>query len=220
MSTLKHKLPTLAELHESDPEKAYKNDQLLLLLSSPPNKAWLKKHPTIKVKNEKRQYVELEYLPTDKLEFLLNKIFGRWHIEIQREGVMFNSVYVAVRLHYWNPATEEWGYKDGIGAVGAQTDAGQAAGNLAAIKQDAIMKALPAAASYAFKNACKRLGAIFGGDLNNFETEEFTPTFFAPNPSPTPTPLQPVVEAEIAETVLQVEENGSLSTVSDGKIQF
>lgn len=198
MSNTKHKLPTLAELHETDLQTAYKQDQLNLLLSSPPNKAWLKKHPLIKVKNDKGQFVALEYLPADKLEFLLNKIFGRWRTEVLREGQLFNSVFAVVRLHYFNPVTEAWEMQDGVGAVGVQTDAGASAGDLAKIKQDAVMKALPSAVSYAFKNACKRLGALFGGDLNLVDTETYTPTFVQPDTNNYAPPSQPVQQQQPA----------------------
>jgi len=86
---------------------------------------------------------------------------------------LFNSVYVAVRLHYRNPLTGEWLSHDGLGAVGVQTDAGAKASDLTAIKQDAIMKALPAAESYAVKDAAEKIGAIFGKDLNRRDVAVF-----------------------------------------------
>jgi len=83
---------------------------------------------------------------------------------------MFNSVYVKVRLHYKRPTDGEWSFHDGLGAVGVQTDKGASASDLNAIKQDAIMKALPAAESYAIKDAAEKLGVLFGKDLNRKET--------------------------------------------------
>jgi hypothetical protein len=32
-------------------------------------------------------------------------------------GTMFNSVYVAIRLHYLNPVSGEWSYHDGVGSA-------------------------------------------------------------------------------------------------------
>lgn len=184
MSEVKHTLPTIAELHETNPDIAYKQDRLNLLLSAPPRKEWIKKHPIINVKKAGGQSGPLEYLPETIVRFLLRKIFGRFKEEILREGVMFNSAYVVVRVHYFNPITEDWEFTDGAGAVGVQTDKGEAAGNMSAIKSDAVMKALPSAASYAFKNACKKLGAIFGGDLNKITTEAFVPGHAAPVEQP------------------------------------
>lgn len=203
------KFPTLAELHEDQPEVAYKQDQLLLLLSSPPAKKWVKKHPMITVKNGQGKWIPLEYLTVAVLEYLLNKVFGQWRLEVLREGQMFNACFAVVRLHYFNPATASWQFHDGVGAVGVQTDAGAAAGDLSKIKQDAVMKALPAAVSYAFKNACKKFGALFGGDLNNFDAEEYVPTFSSP---------QPVVEQTPAYTEQAV--SNTINTAGPGEMQF
>jgi len=158
-----HKLPTLAELALS-PEDAFRNDQLNLLLNQNPPAQWVKAHPFAKA---------VSYLPIDKVEFLLTKIFQNWKVEVLREGQLFNSVYVAVRLHYRNPLTGEWLSHDGLGAVGVQTDAGAKASDMNAIKQDAIMKALPAAESYAVKDAAEKIGAIFGKDLNRRDVAVF-----------------------------------------------
>ncbi len=162
-------LPTLTDLHH-DLEVAYKNDKLNLLLNQPCPAKWIKAHPTVKkkIRNPDGQEISVpaEYLPIDKVEYLLTRIFQVWKVEILREGQMFNSVYVTVRLHYINPVTGEWEFHDGIGAVGVQTDAGKSASDLGAIKQAAIMMALPAAESYAVKDAAEKLGTIFGSNLN------------------------------------------------------
>lgn len=165
METKPAKLPTLAELNMS-PQIAFQNDQFNALLNKPPVENFIKDHPFAK---------GVRYLPIDKVEFLLTKIFQQWRIEVMREGQLFNSVYVAVRLHYLHPLTGEWLYHDGLGAVGVQTDKGEAASNLGAIKQDAIMKALPAAESYAIKDAAEKLGELFGKNLNRKDTIQFTP---------------------------------------------
>lgn len=158
-------LPTLAELSLA-PELAFKQDQLNFLLNQDPPAAIIKKHPYAK---------GVRYIPIDRIEFLLTKIFQQWKVEVLREGVMFNSVYVCVRLHYLNPLTGEWMSHDGLGAVGMQTDAGSAASDMGKIKQDAVMKALPAAESYAVKDAAQKIGALFGKDLNRTDAAHFTP---------------------------------------------
>jgi hypothetical protein len=43
---------------------------------------------------------------------------------------MFNSVYVAIRLHYLNPVSGEWSYHDGVGSAQIQTKAGASAADL------------------------------------------------------------------------------------------
>ena len=160
-------LPKIQDLH-NDLQEAFKTDQLNLLLNQPPKKEWVKDHPFAK---------NVKYLPIDKVEFMLTKIFGEWRVEILSEGQMFNSVYVKVRLHYKRPTDGEWSFHDGLGAVGVQTDKGASASDLNAIKQDAIMKALPAAESYAVKDAAEKLGVLFGKDLNRKETMAYEASF-------------------------------------------
>jgi hypothetical protein len=127
-------LPTLADLHH-DVQAAFKNDQLNLLLNQPPHKSWMKKHPMTKG----------DYLPIDKVEFMLTRIFQQWRVEVISYAQLFQSVSVHIRLHYLNPVTGVWQYHDGLGACPVQTDAGKNASDLAAIKAAAVQMALPAA---------------------------------------------------------------------------
>lgn len=172
--TQKTNLPTLAEL-SGDIEAAFKNDQLNFLLNVEPPQTWIKFHPTVKTKDDEGRYHPAKYIPIEKIEFLLTKIFQHWRVEVLREGSLFNSVYVAIRLHYLNPINKEWMCHDGLGAVGIQTDAGAAASDMAKIKQDAVMKALPAAKSYAIKDAADHIGRLFGKDLNRQDALVFEP---------------------------------------------
>lgn len=97
---------------------------------------------------------------------MLTRIFQEWYPEVIRFEQLFQSVAVHVRLHYKNPLTGEWAYKDGVGACPVQTNAGTSAADLSAIKNNAIQLALPAAKSYAIKDAAECFGALFGKDLN------------------------------------------------------
>lgn len=149
-------LPTLADLSQ-DIESAGKHDALNILLNNAPPSKWAKDHPMA---------AGVKYLPIDKVEFLLTRIFQQWRVEVLSYAQLFQSVAVHVRLHYRNPISGEWSYHDGLGAVAIQTDKGASAADLAKIKSDAVMKALPAAESYAVKDAAEKLGALFGKDLN------------------------------------------------------
>ena len=173
----KKELPTLADLHH-DIDIAFKNDKLNLLLNQNPPANWVVQHPIIKkeivLPNGQKTKVPSEYLPIDRVELLMARIFQRWRVEVLREGQMFNSVYVTVRVHYIDPVSGEWDYHDGVGAVGVQTDAGKSASDLGAIKQAAIQMALPAAKTYAIKDSCDHLGKLFGKDLNRQFASEFT----------------------------------------------
>lgn len=72
MSTENQNLPTIAEL-TGDVELAFKNDQFNLLLNQEPPAKWIKKHPYIK---------DYNYVPIDKVEFLLKKLFKLYKIEV------------------------------------------------------------------------------------------------------------------------------------------
>lgn len=161
------KLPTLPELVGNEVE-VFKNDQFNLLLNQEPPQGWLQKHPIIK---------DHWYMTIQRVEVLLTKIFQEWRAEVIEYKQLFNSVSCQVRLHYRHPITREWAYHDGLGACGVQTDKGAAASDLNAIKQDAVMKALPAAKSYAIKDAAEHLGKLFGRDVNRKDAVNFTPAY-------------------------------------------
>jgi hypothetical protein len=167
ITTQNNKLPSLTELHH-DTDLAFKNDQLNLLLNQSVPASWVKKHPFA---------ANVKYLPIDKVETLLTRIFQEWKAEVISYSQLFQSVSVHVRVHYKNPISGEWSFHDGLGAVGVQTDKGSSAADLSAIKSDAVMKALPAAKSYAIKDAAEHLGKLFGRDLNRKDEVAFTPSY-------------------------------------------
>jgi hypothetical protein len=161
-----NKLPTIAELFNDNLEEAYKNEQLNLLLNQAPPANWVKKHPYIK---------DYNYLPIDKIEYLLRRVFKQYKIEVLREGTSFNGVYVVVRVHYLNPITNEMCYHDGIGAQQLQTKQGASAADLANINNGALSMAFPIAKTIAIKDACDHFGTLFGANLNRKDTVAYTP---------------------------------------------
>lgn len=174
------KLPKLEELHH-DIESAFKNDQLNLLLNQPVPEKWIKYHPYVKIEDfdehGNKIKVNLAYIPVDKVEFLLTRIFQEWRKEIISYQALFNSVSVHIRLHYRNPVSGEWSYHDGVGAVDVQTAKGESAADLSKIVAAAVQKALPAASSYALKNAAENLGRLFGKDLQKRDAAAFTQAY-------------------------------------------
>lgn len=152
-------LPTIQELYKSK-EMAAQNDKLTALLNQNPEPSWIKKHPFI------RDYY---YLPIERVEWLLKTIFKKYRIEILREGVAFNGVFVVVRIHYLNPVTNEMEYHDGIGATELQTKKGTSPADLSNINNGALGMAFPIAKTRAIKDACDHFGKLFGSDLNRKE---------------------------------------------------
>lgn len=161
-----YQLPTLAELFNENIIIAGKTEALNALLNTPPPAPWIKEHPYIK---------GWKYVPIDKVELLLKRIFKKTNIEILREGTSFNGVYVVVRVHYFNPALNAMQFQDGIGACQLQTAKGTSPADLANINNGAISMAFPIAKSFAVKDACELIGKVFGGDLNRKDVSPFKP---------------------------------------------
>ena len=157
-------LPTLADL-TGDVELAFKNDQLNLLLNQQPPAKWVKTHPFIK---------GYQYLPIDKIELLLKKIFKEYRIEITGQGTAFNGVWVTVRVHYKSLISGEWSYHDGIGAAQLQTKSGSSPAELQNINNGALQMAFPIAKTVAIKDACDMFGNLFGANLNRKDVVEYS----------------------------------------------
>lgn len=153
-------LPTLKDL-TADIEKAYKGDQLNLLLNQEPKQEWIREHPYVK---------NHFYIPIGIVEMLLRRIFKRYRIEITGQGDSFNGVWVSVRVHFFNPVTEEWDFHDGIGAIQLQTKSGSTPADLANINNGALSMAYPHAKTLAIKDAVDHFGKLFGCDLNRRDT--------------------------------------------------
>lgn len=159
------KLPTLVELFD-DVQLAGKTEGLNAILNTNPPEKWVKTHPYIK---------DHRYLPIDKVEYLLRKIFKDFNIEITGQGTAFNGVWVTVRVHYLNPVTGLMKYSDGIGAIQLQTAKGTSPADLANINNGAVSMAFPIAKTLAIKDACELIGNIFGANLNRRDAIPFTP---------------------------------------------
>ena len=94
MSTeIAKKPPTFTDLMSNE-EEAFKNDELNFLLNRAPHPTWIKKHPLAKMKDSEGREVPLDYLPIDKVEYLLTKIFKRWRVEVLEVQQLFNAVQV------------------------------------------------------------------------------------------------------------------------------
>lgn len=161
-------ITSIVEFDESQLKDMVTTDKYLAIVNSNPPKSFIENHPTAK---------NVRYIPIDKIEWLLTRLYQRWYVEILREGTMFNSVFVVVRLHYYNPITQAWEQQEGVGAVGMQTSKGAKAADMSEILSDAVMKGLPAAESYAIKDAAEKIGRLFGKDLNRKDTYGFTPAY-------------------------------------------
>lgn len=132
-------------------------DEYNLILNQQPPGNWIKIN---KFANNSK------YLPIDKVEYLLRRLYKTYDIEVLNIAVLFNAVSVTVRLHYFHPVLKEMKFVDGVGAKEIQTSKGGSPSDMSSIINGAVERALPIAKTNAQKDACHHLGKIFGSDLN------------------------------------------------------
>ena len=166
-----YKVPTIAEIYAAGEEMPVlqKDSLIQVLLNQPPPVQWLKEHPFAKkdvVINGSKQKVPILYIPIERVEWLLTNIFVRWSVNIKWTKLIANSVEVCEQLKVYDHVMGRWIKHDGVGAAPLQTDSGAGAVEFDKIKSNAVQIALPAAKSYAVKDAAEMLGKIFGKDLN------------------------------------------------------
>lgn len=150
-------LPALKDLYDGDLELKQGQNDLNILLNQPPNPKWIKDHPFAK---------GVKYIPIERVEYLLTRLFIKWRIEVKQIQTIANSCVVTVRLHYQNIEDNDWSWQDGIGAAPISTEKNAGAMDWNKVRTDSVMKSAPAAESYAVKDAAEKIGKIFGKDLN------------------------------------------------------
>jgi hypothetical protein len=115
------------------------------------------------------------HLPVSHVEHLLKRLyFGLYQIEIISYGMIVNEVTVHCRIWTFHPILGQWMRYDGLGAIPVLQDAGtKVADFMQAKKTKALNLNLPAAYALAVKNAAKKIGKIFGGDLNRKHEDHY-----------------------------------------------
>lgn len=158
------KLPTIEELAADQyATSREKESALMVLLNTAPPKAWIKTHPMTKG----------DYLPIERVEYLLSRIFLKWWVEVRSVVCIANSVVVTVRVFVISPIDNKESWQDGVGASPIQTDKDKGAMDWNYAKADGVMKSAPSAESYAIKDAVEKWGKLFGKDLNRKEQIEY-----------------------------------------------
>lgn len=156
-------LPTIEQLASMDVELSDKQSTLQALLNKQPPKSFISTD----------SMSGTPYIPIEKVEYLLTNIFKVWHTEVKSYKLIANSVCVEVRLHYKDPLTGEMYFEDGVGASPLQTKKGAGATDFVNIQSASVQMALPAAKSYATKDAAGNIGKIFGKDLGRKTTSNY-----------------------------------------------
>lgn len=137
----------------ADPEYMGKVNEFNAILNQEPTKEWIK---TLAGAN-------IKYLPIERIEWLLTSIFGQFNYEVRNVAVIEGSITATVRVHLFNPVLGDWFFVDGVGAAAILSGEGDMA----------VALALPAAKTYAVKDAVEPLGKIFGKDLNRADQIQY-----------------------------------------------
>lgn len=154
------KEPTVMELSPVPKEYLIKLQQFQKQLDHKPDHR--------KVVRESIAGEQFDQLPITYIEHLLKKFFfGMYKIEVVSFGMQVNEVCVHVRLSVFHPILGQWLSYDGLAAVPVMMDSGSKVNEFMMKKKPkALAKNLPACYSMAIKNAAKKIGKVFGGDLN------------------------------------------------------
>lgn len=119
------------------------------------------------IKSQKLGGKEVGYLPIGLIEKYLDEMFsGLWSIENVNYQVVINSIAVSLDLKVFNPVSQIWITRSGVGAVKIQLNKDAKSLDVEQIKADAIQKGLPSAKAFALKNAAQSLGELFGRNIN------------------------------------------------------
>jgi hypothetical protein len=114
-----------------------------------------------------------KYLPIEVLETLLDSLYqGLWKIENLQWKQDLNAVTVSLDLAVFHPVAHIWITRAGIGSVPVEISK-----ETKIISSKALHKNIPAAKSFAFRNAVQSLGRRFGRNLNrDIDTKIFVDT--------------------------------------------
>lgn len=131
--------------------------ELNKILSQPPKPEWIQDHKFAKrTVNGKEEPVQ--YIPIGIIEDALRDLFGMFLITVKEFKHIHNSVSISITLRIPSPLNDdpgiEWLETDGIGGYPIFDGS------------YGVQMALPAAKSFAIKDAAETLGKIFGSDIN------------------------------------------------------
>jgi hypothetical protein len=131
------------------------------ILNKTPSASWIKENP----------YTKSKYIPIRILETLMRSIFGQFQSEQPHPAQLIgNSVIAYERVRYFHPVHAHWMNLDGIGAVPIQMQKGASPTDFSKINAQGLHKVVPAAVGFARSNALKKLGRLFGSELNAEDT--------------------------------------------------
>jgi hypothetical protein len=98
-----------------DHDEIFSDNEIRKLMQNQPHQKWLKNN---------KFAGNSDYLPIDKVEYLLDNLFAaRWKVEILQTEQTDTTVSVTIRLHYFDEKQGEWMFHDGVCGVPLKRDA-------------------------------------------------------------------------------------------------
>lgn len=118
-----------------------------------------------------------KYLPISFVEMKLDELFlGLWSWEVRGTQVVANEILIWGDLKVYHPIASQWITRSGTGAAMIQQKQGSDVTDISAKIKNTMAKDFPHAEVEALKNAAKKLGKVFGRDLNRgVLSDDFTP---------------------------------------------
>lgn len=134
--------------------------------------ALIDKNPSTIKKHPKQQF---EYVPIGALEAGLDKVFfGLWSWQITfPQTTVGNEIISYGRLTFFHPVAKIWLHRDGIGASQVRFNQKTDFTDIRNKIQTALQMDSPHADANAFKNACQKIGKMFGRGLRRDYTEDY-----------------------------------------------
>jgi hypothetical protein len=118
-----------------------------------------------------------EYLPISVVEKELDKnFFGLVQYECISYSQIFNEIACHARIKVFHPVIMQWVNYDGLGSAVIQQDANTKVYDFNQFKKpNALQLTLPKAYAEAIKNAAKKIGKLFGADINRKFEDVYEP---------------------------------------------
>lgn len=108
-----------------------------------------------------------KYLPISFVQMKLDETFlGMWSWKVRSFQVVANEILVQGDLEVFHPIAKQWITRSGTGAAMIQQTQGAEITDISKKIKNTLVKDFPHAEVEALKNAAKKLGKVFGRDLN------------------------------------------------------
>lgn len=133
-----------------------------LRLNKDPDKADVEINPIVGSESK-----PVKFIPIGAIEAKLDSIFsGLYSITIIDTKIVANEIVIIARIRYFHPIAQTWLERDGIGAAQIRFNKDVPITDLRGKLKTALQADAPHAYAEAIKNAAKKIGNVFGRNIN------------------------------------------------------